>query len=1047
MRKGRRLPFWMASIALGSATWSTLTEANTLEACRTVMPFDKRVAECTAFLAKVKGKQDRAAGLVERGIAKFRLGDRAGALADYDAAQALTPDDPYVFNNRGIVFFDQGQNDRALGQVDQAIKLRADVTLFRRNRGRILAALGRHADAMVEFNEALARDPKDGWSYRERARSYVALKDDARALEDMVKAGETLKFDADLLIEKAVIQKRLKQYSDAAKTCKAATEASDKSAAAWECYADAVEQTGDNYGAREAYQKAVALNPKFALAYAGLGDVLRKLSKFSEAVDAYARAIELDAGYTYALENRARALEKLERWTEARGDYDLAVSKRPDNWTAKRERALVVARLGGFTQALRDLDAYVAANPKSAAGLLARAEVHEAYGDWRKALDDFSMYLTLVPDDVSALVSRGKLRANLGDDVLALADFERASELKPSDYSAWRALLDHYTKRGEMPVLLRRLGQKLIIKPDDAVALERRIHVLKDLGRIDEMVSDLRQLAVLKVNDEWDLQSTRLEIAEALAGQSKFDEALQVLDEALPTAKRNYHRARILYTRGGVKMAAGRSDEGLKDVMASLDIEPDAAPSVLRAVPKANRAATAEAIVARLLQLQAQKPSASTHKALADILAELKRNEEALIHFDAAIAAEPKDVWIRVNAARLLKRSGEPQKALERLSALIAAHDASDMRYGSISSALRERAEIYRDLGRLDEALADLRNPIGSSNLANRYLGRLPMLLDVHRRRGTLAELRDELTAALAEQPRWVDVLDMRAGVQRALGQFDAAVADAGTILDIRPTDTSALDLRAGLQAQRGQYAASIADRQKSSALAPKDASKLINLGDAYATVGDRMRAAEAYQQAAEADPKQPWPHIRLGQLAQTAHDFVAVRASAEKAFALDPNSYSGLVLRARANRADSQFDAARADLERAIAMSPNFTSAYTERGFVHAAAGDAAAAAADHAKAWELTSRSIGKPDLPSPVQLGYRAWLKHHQGDQPAALGMIERALEVAPSVPDLIELRGMVFQALGRREEAIADFRRALSKDAKRGDSLRALAELTR
>ncbi len=41
-------------------------------------------------------------------------------------------------------------------------------------------------------------------------------------------------------------------------------------------------------------------------------------------------------------------------------------------------------------------------------------------------------------------------------------------------------------------------------------------------------------------------------------------------------------------------------------------------------------------------------------------------------------------------------------------------------------------------------------------------------------------------------------------------------------------------------------------------------------------------------------------------------------------------------------------------------------------------------------------------------------------------------EKSLELRPNDPAILDTRGSIFEALGRREEAIADFRRALSKD---------------
>jgi tetratricopeptide (TPR) repeat protein len=54
-------------------------------------------------------------------------------------------------------------------------------------------------------------------------------------------------------------------------------------------------------------------------------------------------------------------------------------------------------------------------------------------------------------------------------------------------------------------------------------------------------------------------------------------------------------------------------------------------------------------------------------------------------------------------------------------------------------------------------------------------------------------------------------------------------------------------------------------------------------------------------------------------------------------------------------------------------------------------------------------------------------------------------ERALELDPNYLPALETRAQIFEALGRREEAIADFRRALALDPKLKESAEGLERL--
>src|SRR5262245_55759150 len=55
------------------------------------------------------------------GLARYNLGDLAGALADYDRAIALKPDEATTYNNRGLVRSELGDLAGALTDFDQVL--------------------------------------------------------------------------------------------------------------------------------------------------------------------------------------------------------------------------------------------------------------------------------------------------------------------------------------------------------------------------------------------------------------------------------------------------------------------------------------------------------------------------------------------------------------------------------------------------------------------------------------------------------------------------------------------------------------------------------------------------------------------------------------------------------------------------------------------------------------------------------------------------------------------------------------------------------------
>jgi len=71
--------------------------------------------------------------------------------------------------------------------------------------------------------------------------------------------------------------------------------------------------------------------------------------------------------------------------------------------------------------------------------------------------------------------------------------------------------------------------------------------------------------------------------------------------------------------------------------------------------------------------------------------------------------------------------------------------------------------------------------------------------------------------------------------------------------------------------------------------------------------------------------------------------------------------------------------------------------------------------------------------------------AWAYLKTGKAAQGLADAERSLQIRPNDAVTLDIRGHIFEALGRREEAIADFRRALSIEPKQRSSTQALKRL--
>ena len=96
-----------------------------------------------------------------RGVARMRLGDLDGAVADYTRAMQLAPWDAEIAFNRGNALAATGNLSAAIGDFTSAVTLRPGYAEAFFNRGSMRQAAGDHAGALTDWQWAIdiAGDP------------------------------------------------------------------------------------------------------------------------------------------------------------------------------------------------------------------------------------------------------------------------------------------------------------------------------------------------------------------------------------------------------------------------------------------------------------------------------------------------------------------------------------------------------------------------------------------------------------------------------------------------------------------------------------------------------------------------------------------------------------------------------------------------------------------------------------------------------------------------------------------------------------------------
>jgi tetratricopeptide (TPR) repeat protein len=120
------------------------------------------------------------------GLNLSKLGQYSDAVAAYDKAVFIRPNNADAWNNRGVALDNLGQYSEAISSYDKAIALKPGYADAWYNRGVALRKLGRYAEAVTSYDQVLAIRPDyiEAWLNRGVALDYLGQYEDAIASYD-----------------------------------------------------------------------------------------------------------------------------------------------------------------------------------------------------------------------------------------------------------------------------------------------------------------------------------------------------------------------------------------------------------------------------------------------------------------------------------------------------------------------------------------------------------------------------------------------------------------------------------------------------------------------------------------------------------------------------------------------------------------------------------------------------------------------------------------------------------------------------------------------
>lgn len=530
--------------------------------------------------------------------------------------------------------------------------------------------------------------------------------------------------------------------------------------------------------------------------------------------------------------------------------------------------------------------------------------------------------------------------------------------------------------------------------------------------RFQDAASRYQDLRRLSPTDLW----ANLGYVSALECAGKVAEAEQILEEAFVRHKRSapLHRFRHLFfeRREDLRRAASSqaalqegisSDEGPEDQLADLYFNQGRYHEAQAELDRLLREAPLEddelraSVMARIgACLRQNGEHAAAREKLAAaleldaghhwILSELAEAERALGNTEAArkryreaLAANPDDHWCRGHLAQLEAEEGDLEEAMALYRQILAAQPKTPWAKVELAQVLTER-DTAESAALCASALDD--DP--TYPWAHAQLGNLA------RRAGRLDEARDHYRQALESSPDATWVLHELADICRNLG--------------------------------RGEEALALLERAR--AIDPYEATTYGYFADLLRHEGRPQHAIANLEKAVELDADYAWAWRELAELRALEGKAEEAERAYKKACELEPDEAINDGLRAFLLRCAGKREAALPWLERAVERQGDYLWAWREQidwHLVRGRPGDAETCA----------RRGLAQMPESAPL-LGLLAESLRRQGRHAEARVPVDKALALAPDVPQLHALRAEILAEDGEAEAALPNARRAAELD---------------
>jgi serine/threonine protein kinase/tetratricopeptide (TPR) repeat protein len=245
----------------------------------------------------------------------------------------------------------------------------------------------------------------------------------------------------------------------------------------------------------EYFQQAIAKDPTYALAYAGLADsyslladygLVAPIEAYPKAKDAALKALEIDDTLAEAHTSLAWIKANYDwDWAAARKDHQRAIELNPNYATAHQWYGVVLYRMGRLKEALPEVKRALELDPLSLVINRNLAEAFYCGREYDQAIEQFRKTLGLDPNFVTAHATLGDAYVQKSMYKESIVEFEQALVISSGNTQALSGLGHAYAAAGRRPEAQTVLDKLNLLSKQRYVSAGFRARIYAGLGEKD----------------------------------------------------------------------------------------------------------------------------------------------------------------------------------------------------------------------------------------------------------------------------------------------------------------------------------------------------------------------------------------------------------------------------------------------------------------------------------------------------------------------------------------------------------------------------------